>query len=197
MELDLEAKELKDLEEIVKIQEIQDIPAQIDFLKRNDFSNLSFNEDQIIEGDEIDNTDGLKRKDTKDKLEFDSDSDEDDKKKHEDIINNLKEKLKFNQSNKISVVIHKDEPNSDDEMKNIYDIVKGGDGPGTPIFSKKSNFRKMTYSSEKLKYIEMTNLDENKDKNNQPLDNKCIIIIQINILDIRQTLQKTIFWKET
>ena len=134
--VDLESKESKELKEMVKIQEIQDIPSQIDFLK----GNISFNGEKLFEEDK--NFDELKYKDNKDEINFDkdSDSDEEDKKKHENIINNLSDKFNYN---KIS-----NEPQEDSDIEGVEKLINlvGGESKEnlqTPAFPKKRS-KKMT-----------------------------------------------------
>ena len=121
---------------MVKIQEIQDIPSQIDFLK----GNISFNGEKLFEEDK--NFDELKYKDNKDEINFDkdSDSDEEDKKKHENIINNLSDKFNYN---KIS-----NEPQEDSDIEGVEKFINlvGGESKEnlqTPAFPKKRS-KKMT-----------------------------------------------------
>ena len=121
--VDLESKELNELEEIVKIQDIQDIPAQIDFLKRNDF-NISFNGNKLFEeGKNID----------------DLNSDEEEKKKHENNIINLSDKFNYNEKDN-KIILDQD----DSDMEGVEKIIKmvGSENEQkieTPIFPKKKN----------------------------------------------------------
>ena len=145
--VDLESKELNELEEIVKIQDIQDIPAQIDFLKRNDF-NISFNGDKVFEEEK--NLDDLNAK------RNENDSDEEEKKRHENIMNNLSDKFNYNaKDNKISP----DQVDSD--MEGVEKIIKmvGSESEQkleTPIFP--------TKKSKKL--IDDLNMNNNPNSNN-------------------------------
>jgi hypothetical protein len=130
--VDLESKELKELAEMVKIQEIQDIPAQIDFLKRNDF-NISFQGDKLFEEEK--NLDDLKYKNEENDI-----SDEEEKKKHENMINNLSDR--FNYNSKDNKINSPEQDDSDVEgMKKIIKMV-GGESDKifeTPNFAKKQS----------------------------------------------------------
>ena len=121
--VDLESKELNELEEIVKIQDIQDIPAQIDFLKRNDF-NISFKGNKLFEEEK--NIDDLN-------------SDEEEKKKHENNIINLSDKFNYNEKDN-KIILDQD----DSDMEGVEKIIKmvGSENEQkieTPIFPKKKN----------------------------------------------------------
>ena len=134
--VDLESKEMQELKEMAKIQEIQDIPSQIDFLKRNDF-NISFKGQKLYE-DEKNSEDDKEDKDDK-KDENDNDSDEEDKKKHEIIINNFSDKFNTKDFNKIS-----NEQQEDSEIEGVEKLINlvGGEDDKTnesPMFSKKDN----------------------------------------------------------
>ena len=132
--VDLESKEMQELKEMEKIQEIQDISSQIDFLKRNDF-NISFKGQKLFEDEKNSEDDKEDKYDKKD--ENDNDSDEEDKKKHEIIINNFSDKFNTKDFNKIS-----NEQQEDSEIEGVeklINLVGGEDDKNneSPMFSKK------------------------------------------------------------
>ena len=159
--VDLESKELKELAEMVKIQEIQDIPAQIDFLKKNEF-NISFNGEKLFEEEK-----------NSDELDDKNDSDDESKKKHENIINNLSDKFNYNpKDNKIS-----SQDQDDSDMEGMEKIIKmvGSDKeqqPATPMFARKKS-KRLTYEinnnyssskkNEKPRMVEMRLFDNKSD----------------------------------
>ena len=84
--MDLEKDDGQELQEIVAIQEIQDNQNnQIEILKKNEGFNLTFNENQIFQGE----ADILKNKAVKEENEENEEEEIDQEKKHEDIINDF------------------------------------------------------------------------------------------------------------
>ena len=156
--VDLEPKEKKELREIVKIQEIEDIPAQIDFLKRTHLSFRSFNEGEKLFEEEK-NLKELKNGD---------DSDEDDKKNHENIINNFSDNFNLSKKN-----IEQQEDSEIEGVEKLIDLVGGENKENllTPVFSKKkskkitmdflnNNDFNLSCNKKDKKMVEMKEIDE-------------------------------------
>ena len=169
--VDLEAKgELKDLQEIVKIQEIQELPGQIDFLKRNEM-NISFNDNKLFEEEK--NLDDIKVKDIKDDDSDDFDSDEEEKKKHENIINQFNDRINSNNNNNIlnKTNINQNEDSDVEQMEKIINLVGGGGSDKKIEFPIHKNInKKMTieqssrfnslFKKKDTKLVEMKTLEE-------------------------------------
>ena len=137
--INLESKELQELKEIVKIQEIQDIPAQIDFLKGGEL-NISFNGEKLFEEEEK-KDDELKDKideSGKDSRDFSDSDDEENKKRHEKMINGFSDKIKFKRKTV------KQEDLRFEGGEKLIDLVGNDSGKKMSLFTRKGN-KKLTF----------------------------------------------------
>ena len=161
--MDLEKDDGQELQEIVAIQEIQDNQNnQIEILKKNENFNLTFNENQIFQGE----ADILKNKAVKEENEENEEEEIDQEKKHEDIINDFTLKLNLNPNN----------PNSSNKIINRPSLGQRDDseieGYELIINSMKEkkedniNNDSINKSNKKkdIKNIEMKLLENNEDK---------------------------------
>jgi len=165
--VDLEAKEeMQDLQEIVKIQEIQDIPEQIDFLKRND---ISFNDNIKSDNKLFEEEKNLD--DLKDYLSGD-DSDEEEKKKHENMINEFNERINSSntvRNNKRRMTLGNMRDSESEKVENLIDLEDGGENKinsPTNFTNRRAISKKLTVDL-KIKTNFLFNSNKNKDKDKE------------------------------
>ena len=164
--MDIEINEKNDNEEFKEIQEIEeDQNAQMEVFKMSEDNNISFK----ISNEEEKDRDTIRLKETdKEDIEEDSDSEEKERKEHENLINNLNKKLstkKINYSNKINTISLAQQDDSDNEgIENFLDLVRGISERkiGSPYFSPETG-----------------KINENKNKNNLNINGKQRIEMKI------------------
>ena len=165
--MDLEKDEGQELQEIVAIQEIQDNQNnQIEILKKNDNFNITFNENQIFQGE----TDILKNKEIKEENEEDEKIDQE--KKHEDIMNEFTLKLNLNpNSNSSNKIINRPiiEQKEDSDIEG-YELIINSMKEKDENNINNESFHKSNRKKE-IKNIEMKMIDSNED-NKENKDNK-------------------------
>jgi hypothetical protein len=161
--VDLEAKgELQDLQEIVKIQEIQEIPGQIDFLKGND---ISFNDHIKSDNKLFEEEHNLD--DLKDYLSGD-DSDEEEKKKHENMINEFNERINSNnnvKNNNRRMTVGNLRDSESEKVENLIDLEDGGIENKDNNLQKRAISKKLTVDPKYMtKFLFNSNKNKDKDK---------------------------------
>ena len=178
--VDLEAKEdMKDLQEIVKIQEIQDIPGQIDFLKKND---ISFNENMKSDNKLFEEEKNLD--DLKDYLSGD-DSDEEEKKKHENMINEFNERINLNniaRNNNRRMTVGNIRDSVPEKAENLFDLEDGTIENKDNNYNKRAISKKLTVDPKFMSKF-LFNKNKEKDKEKEKEKDKEMKMVEMKEFD--------------
>jgi hypothetical protein len=178
--VDLEAKEdMKDLQEIVKIQEIQDIPGQIDFLKKND---ISFNENMKSDNKLFEEEKNLD--DLKDYLSGD-DSDEEEKKKHENMINEFNERINLNniaRNNNRRMTVGNIRDSVPEKAENLFDLEDGGIENKDNNYNQRAISKKLTVDPKFMSKF-LFNKNKEKDKEKEKEKDKEMKMVEMKEFD--------------